>query len=143
VRKHLDRSNLARTGSVTALLLSFFCTSALASNSVKLPCKDASNDLSTPDFPALALNVKHIDHGLIDAAADMKLSPAVPAKEKLPSSALAEIKSSPDSNDVEDTIENDESPAAVSGSPETALRLPGVAEKDQPRFRRQMNRTDI
>jgi hypothetical protein len=43
----------------------------------------------------------------------------------------------------ETASEDDDNGKPVSTPPETALRLPGVSEVDQPHFRSQMYRTDI
>ncbi|MGI9272310.1 MAG: hypothetical protein ACR2QT_11080 [Woeseiaceae bacterium] len=111
--KRFKKSKFALTGGITALLLSVCCSVVLA------------------------------DHGLIDAAADMKDPAAEPTEEKLPSSALAEVKTTSSSEVDEEAVEPDVQATPVSDRPGIAVRLPGVSEKDQPRFRRQMNRTDI
>ena len=74
------------------------------------------------------------DHGL-DSSADIQeqivevplAGPAVP------------------STDADDAAvpEVDEAETPINETPPTATRLPGVSETDQPRYRRQMYRTDI
>ena len=113
--EQLDRSGRFSAGAATALLLGLACSSVFASN----------------------------DHGLTDSAADMNDPASDPTAEKLTSPALVEVAdvSLTDSSDSSSAKEDDAVP--VNDLPETAVRLPGVSEADQPRFRRQMYRTDI
>ena len=125
------------------MLLALSCSPALASSGFKTHCSEATDELPAPEVPVLALDVRLVDHGPIDAAADMNAPAAEPTDEDLPSPALADATSTESTDDTEEIPEKEDKAITVSDPPGTALRLPGVSEKDQPRFRRQMNRTDI
>ena len=141
--KRLSTSNIALTGGIAALLLGLLSGPALASSGFTTHCSEVTADLPSPEIPPPSLSFKLVDHGLIDAAADMKAPAAEPADEKMPSPALAEATTTSATEEVEEEIDDEDTAIPVSDPPGTALRLPGVSEKDQPRFRRQMNRTDI
>ncbi len=66
-----------------------------------------------------------------------------PAAEKITAPALAEVADVNLSDSGESSSAETDVAVPANNLPETALKLPGVAEKDQPRFRRQMYRTDI
>ncbi len=135
----VNKSKITLLSSAVALLLGSWCSSALASNDVTAECEA----LPAVEIPTPSLTFKRTDHGLTDSAADMKDAASEPGSEKVSSPALADA-ASIDSTDTTDTdSEADENAVPVSNPPETALRLPGVSEEDQPRFRRQMYRTDI
>ena len=138
------RSKYALSGATVALLLGTWSTSALASSGFKTHCSEVTHELPAPEIPAPSLNIKLADHGLIDATADMNAPASEPGNETLPSPALADIKnkSAPETANDDNLVE-DAKAVPVSKPSETALTLPGVPEEDQPRFRRQMYRTDI
>jgi hypothetical protein len=116
------------------LLLGFCCSYAVASSNICSDCNqvyDVSDEMSSPALPSPSLNID-----VLDAVADVAVPADETTAENIVSPVLAE--------DVEDDGEaDDRSSGPVTGPPETALHLPGVAEEDQPRFRRQMYRTDI
>lgn len=122
------------------LLLAICSSSVFASSGVISDCDEVTAALSTPALPSPSLNIKVVDHGLVDAAADMQASAVELTAEKMASPALTEDLELTD--DVEESGAEDAS-SPVNDAPETALRLPGVAEQDLPHFRRQMYRTDI
>ena len=78
-------------------------------------------------------------HDEARAQADATIAETVMAAE----AALAEVAdvNLNDGSDSSSAKKDDSVP--LRELPETALRLPGVSEKEQPRFRRQMYRTDI
>jgi hypothetical protein len=125
---------------VTLLFLGFGASSAVASSGI---ITDSDEDTA---LPALApsppsLNMQMVDRGRVDdAAADMRASAVELASDKMASPTLV------DDNELTDDVEDnaaDDASSPVTDTPETALRLPGVAEQDLPHFRRQMYRTDI
>ena len=138
-----DKSKFSLTGAATALLFALSCSPVLASNGFKTHCSEATEELPASEVAVLSLDIRLVDHGPIDAAADMKAPATEPTDEDLPSPALADATTTKSTDDAEEKIENDDKSITVSDPPGTALRLPGVSEKDQPRFRRQMNRSDI
>ncbi len=137
----MERSKFALTGGTTALLLIVCYSSAFASNGFKTHCSEATDQPPTPELPAPSLNVQIVDHGLIEFAADMKAPATEPGAEKITSPALAEVATS--TADSETNKQDKISAVSDSDPLGTALRLLGVSEEDQPRFRRQMYRTDI
>ena len=141
--KQLHRSGRFLAGAATALLLGLTCSTANASNGFKSDCDKVNDALPAVEIPTPPLAIRLVDHGETDSAADMKDPASDPAIEKVTSPALAEVTdvNLNDSSESSSADKDDASPA--SDLPETALKLPGVAEKDQPRFRRQMYRTDI
>ncbi len=141
--KQLNRLGRSIAGAVVALLLTLSVSSALASNEFKPECDEFSDARPDVKIPTRALTIRVTDHGLSNSAADMKDSASDPEDEKVVSPTLAEVADVKlsDSNETSSVEEDDSIP--VNNLPETALRLPGVSAKDQPRFRRQMYRTDI
>ena len=126
----------------TALLLGICCSSAFASSDINADCKEGIERFSDPGLPSLSLNITVVDHGLADAAAGIQALPSEIAAEPIASPALSEDVEFAEGTDPGDA--DDDSVGVPVGSPsETALRLPGVREEDQPHFRRQMYRTDI
>ena len=130
-------------GATSTLLLGLACSSAIASNGFTLDCDEVNEALPAVEIPTPSLVIRAVDHGLTDSAADMKDPASDPGAEKISSPALAEVAdvSLDDSSESSSAEEDDAVP--VNDLPETALRLPGVSEEQQPRFRRQMYRTDI
>lgn len=141
--KRLNRSTHALISSAAVLLIASLSSSALASNGFKSDCDEANDPLPSVAVPAPSLTIVLADHGLTDSAADMKDPAADPGNEELSSPALAEATTSKSQDNSDSETETEEDAVPVSDPPETALRLPGVSEADQPRFRRQMYRTDI
>ena len=123
-----------------ALLLGFCSSAAIASSGVAAGNDEVTDALPAPALPSPSLNIKMTDRGLVSAAADMQASAAELSADKVASPALAE-----DIELTEDQEDDDQGAGGnpVTDAPETALRLPGVAEQDLPHFRRQMYRTDI
>ena len=141
--KQLNRLGRSIAGAVTALLLTLSVSSALASNVFTPECDEFTDASPDVEISTRVLTIRVADHGLSNSAANMKDSANDPADEKVVSPALAEVvdvKLS-DGNETSSVEEDDSAP--VNNLPETALKLPGVSAKDQPRFRRQMYRTDI
>jgi hypothetical protein len=143
VTRRFSKSKFALTGGITALLLGLWTIPALASSGFTTHRSEVTAELPSPEIPRPSLNIKLVDHGLIEAAADMKAPAAEPADEEVPAPALAKVKTTSSTEEVEEDVADENVAIPVSDPPGTALRLPGVSEKDQPRFRRQMNRTDI
>ena len=139
----LDRSN-RYIGSAAALLLGLSCSTAIASNDIKSDCHEINNSPQAFEVPAPSLTIRLVDRGLTESESDMKAPAADPAGEKVTSPALAADTTDTAVSDDEDTGTTDtDTAAAADDLPDTALRLPGVSEKELPRFRRQMYRTDI
>lgn len=143
VAKQLNKSGRLVAGATATLLLGLACSSAFASNGFKLDCDEVNTALAAVEIPTPLLAIRAVDHGLTDSAADKKDPASDPSVEKITSPTLAEVAdvSLNDSSESNSAEEDDVVP--VNGLPETALRLPGVSEKELPRFRRQMYRTDI
>ena len=139
----LAKSKFALAGGTTALLIGLSASPALASSGFITHCSEATDKLSVTTIHEPSLNIQLADHGLIDAAADMKSPAAEPTDEKVTSPALAEATTKSSSEETTEETVDEKNVIPVNDPPGTALRLPGVSEKDQPRFRRQMNRTDI
>jgi hypothetical protein len=130
------RLQLILRGTTASLLLVAWSSFALASSGIETDSKEVSEEPPTPALPSPSLNVDVADHAHIDATAGMGTAAGSPSDEEVARPVLVE--------DVEaDATSDEETAVPVSDPPETALRLPGVAEEDQPRFRRQMYRTDI
>jgi hypothetical protein len=143
VAKQLDKSGRLVAGATLTLLVGLACSSAFASNGIKLDCDEANDTLPAIEIPTPSLVIRAVDHGLTDSAADMKDPASDPGVEKISSPALAEVTDVSLNNSSESSSADEDDAVPVNDLPETALRLPGVSEKEQPRFRRQMYRTDI
>ncbi len=141
--KQQNRLGRSIAGAVTALLLMLSVSSALASNEFKPECDEFTDAVPDVEISTRVLTIRVTDHGLSSSAADMKDSASDPADEKVVSPALAEVVEVKLSDGSETSSVEEDDSAPVSDLPETALKLPGVSERDQPRFRRQMYRTDI
>ena len=141
--KRSTKSKFVLLGGNAALLFAVCCSTALASSGIDSRCSELGTELSSAAAPATKLDIKLADHGLIDAAADMNAPATGPADDEMPSTALAEVSNTASSEVAEKDNNGDDNVLPVSNPPGTALRLPGVSDKDLPRFRRQMNRTDI
>jgi hypothetical protein len=137
-----DRTN-SYLGSAAALLFCLSCSSSFASNVIKSDSDEITDPPATNSSPAPRLTLRTTDHGLTDSVADMKDPASDPAAEKVSSPALAEAADSNADEGAENATTDTDTTVAIDELPETALRLPGVADKDLPRFRRQMYRTDI
>jgi hypothetical protein len=121
-------------------LLGLASSAALASSGINVDCNEVTEDLPRPELPSPSLNITVVDHGLGDVAADIQALPSEISAEQIASPVLSdELELAEDS----ESSDSDSVGVPVSTPPETALRLPGVAEEDQPHFRRQMYRTDI
>jgi hypothetical protein len=143
VAEQLDRSGRLLAATATALLLGLACSSAFASNGFTIDCDAVSESLATIEIQTPSLAIRTVDHGLTDSAADMKDPASNPTSEKITSPALAEVANVGLTDSSESSPANEDDAIPVNSLPETALRLPGVSEEDQPRFRRRMYRTDI
>jgi hypothetical protein len=142
VAKQLHKSGRIFAGATTTLLLGLACSSAFASNGFTVDCDGVNAALPAVEIPTPSLVIRTVDHGLTDSAADMKDPASDPSVEKITSPALAEV-ADVSLSSSESSSADEEAAVPVNDLPETALSLPGVSEKDQPRFRRQMYRTDI
>lgn len=130
------RSPFALAGACGALLFGFWCATASASSGFDVDCNEVTEAPPTPELPTPSLNVQVVDHGLVDASANIAAPPAALSADDMVAPTLVD--------DVADDGEDDDQASGpVSTPPETALRLPGVSEEELPRFRRQMYRTDI
>jgi hypothetical protein len=123
-------------------LLGLASSAALASSGINVDCNEVTEDLPRPELPSPSLNITVVDHGLGDVAADIQALPSEVAAEQIASPVLSDELELAEDSESGDT-DSDSVGVPVSTPPETALRLPGVAEEDQPHFRRQMYRTDI
>lgn len=139
----LHRSGQYLAGATAALLLGLSCSSAFASNGFKSDCEEINDALPEIKIPSPSLTIRRVDHGETDSAADMKDPASDPSAEEIISPALAEVTDVNLIDSSESSSAEDEDVNPVNDLPETALRLPGVSEKELPRFRRQMYRTDI
>ena len=125
----------------TALLLVAWCSPTLAATGVDVECPESerqnrlvATDIELPKLVLPTLKIDVADHG-VDSSADIEdeivdpplTSPAVSSGEEV-DEATTEVK---------------EADATLDDAAPTATRLPGVSETDQPRYRRQMYRTDI
>lgn len=138
--KQLDRSERFLAA---AVLFGLSCSTAFASNGFKSDCDEVNDALPAIEIPSSSLTIRVVDHGLTDSAADMKDPASDPAAEKVTAPTLTEVADVKLSDSGESISAETDDAVPVNDLPETALKLPGVAEEDQPRFRRQMYRTDI
>jgi hypothetical protein len=143
VTDQVDRSERLLAATATALLLGLGCSSAFASNGFTIDCDQVSESLPAIAIQTPSLTLRNIDYGQTDSAADMKDPASDPTAEKITSPTLAEVADVSLTDNSESSSANEDDAAPVNNLPETALRLPGVSEEDQPRFRRRMYRTDI
>ncbi|MEM7432580.1 MAG: hypothetical protein AAF351_11690 [Pseudomonadota bacterium] len=124
----MTRGSSTRRRSITAAVLaSFWCGSVLAANTVEVEvdCDDSELASSAVPAPKFTVTVTEAD---VDGDQDTDIS--------APSSSLtdavnAEEAALEDGTDVETRL------------PADAVRLPGISQENLPRYRRQMNRTDI
>lgn len=135
------------TGSAAAVMFILGCSSAFANNSFKENCPEANDSPPSVEIQSPALVLRTVDLGLTDSSADMKDPASEPSTAEITSSttpALADVAdvSLTDSNETASSVKEDDA-IPSNKLPETALRLPGISEESQPRFRRQMYRTDI
>lgn len=141
--KQLHRLRSFSASAAAAMLFGLSCSSAIASNGFKSDCDEVNDALPAVDIPAPSLTIRVVDHGLTDSAADMKDPATDPAAETIDSRALAEVADVKLNDNGESSATDDDDTMPINNLPETALVLPGVSEKELPRFRRQMYRTDI
>ena len=130
-------------GAVAALLFCLSCSTSFASNAVRSECDDISDLPTAGSSSVSSLTIRLTDHGLTDSDADMKDPASDPSVEKVKSPPLADAVGKKLEKETDETTAEADVTVAVDKLPETSLRLPGVADKDLPRFRRQMYRTDI
>jgi len=143
VEGRLTASNHVLSGAagLFGLLLALCTAPALASSGIDVRCPEAdekreltAEEIATPPQHALpSLTLRVSDHGVDarTAAGDDMIETSLVA----PSVQTAEEAQQSESFDNPDASRDD--------IPPTATRLPGVSATDQPRFRRQMFRTDI
>lgn len=136
--RQLERSQFTVAG-VVVLLLGFFSSSVLASSGVSPDCDEVADEVPDAALPAPSLNIVVVDRGANDATGIQALPTGISVEKNAAPASQDEVELAEDL-DSGDAVE--EIPP-VSTAPETALRLPGVPEEDQPHFRRQMYRTDI
>ena len=124
-----------------ALLLLGWCLPGLAATGVDIKCPESEREnnlvvtdveLPRPAIPLLKIEVT--DHG-VDSEADIEAELVDPP--------LISPAASTSSDEDEATTDVEGADATRNDAAPTATRLPGVSETDQPRFRRQMYRTDI
>ncbi len=137
--RQFERSQFTVAGVAAALLLGFCSSSALASSGVRPDCDEVADQVPEPALPAPSLNIVVLDRGTTDATGIQALPKGMSA-EKIVAPVLQDNTELVDDAESRDSVEES---APVYTSPETALRLPGVAEEVLPHFRRQMYRTDI
>lgn len=142
--ERLHRSKRYIGSATAALLLALSCSSAIAADAIKSACDKISDAPQGVEISDQSLSIKLVDHGPTDSAADMKAPARDPAVEELRSPALTAEAADTSLTEGEDSSAAETDAAVVADDlPETSLRLPGVSEKELPRFRRQMYRTDI
>lgn len=126
---------------ITALLLAAWCSPTIAATGVDVECPETERqnrlvaaDIEMPQLVLPSLSIDVADHGVDSSAAieDEIVDPP------LTSPAVSSGDEAADS-----PTEVKEADATLDEVAPTATRLPGVSETDQPRFRRQMYRTDI
>lgn len=127
--------NVTSATGIAGVLLAVLSVPTLASTGVDVHCPESDNDLNTVEISEQALNpalkIKVADNtvdsedGVADEITDDPAESAKAAAPRLSSSG------------------NDDGTTPRNEAPPTATRLPGVFDSDQPRFRRQMYRTDI
>ena len=134
------KARLSGSGLV-ALLLGGWCLPGFAATGVDIKCPESERednlvvaDVEMPRLPVPLLNIDVADHA-VDSEADIEAEIVDPPLAS-PAASTGNDKDEP-ASDVE------EADAALNETAPTATRLPGVSETDQPRFRRQMYRTDI
>lgn len=133
-------------GGAATLLFGLSCSFVNAANVVKSDSGEISKPPAATASPAPRLTLRMTDHGLTDSASDMNDPASDPTDETVDSPTLAVDSAESqldESSDDTSTDTDTDATVAVDELPDTALRLPGVADKDLPRFRRQMYRTDI
>ena len=126
---------------LAALLLTAWCAPTIAATGVDIECPEsereqklALTDVEIPELVIPALKIDVVDHGVdSDASIDDEI-----VDPPLTSQAVSSSESSDDT-----ATDIDDADVAPEESAPTATRLPGVSDTDQPRYRRQMYRTDI
>ena len=135
-------NNALKSGSgLAALLLAAWCSPTLAATGVDVECPESepqnqlvATNIEIPQLDIPSLKISVADHG-VDSSSDIEDEISDPP---LASPAVTK------GEEVEEAAEETEdADAGVSDTSPTATRLPGVSESEQPRFRRQMYRTDI
>jgi len=120
---------------IAVVLLAGWCAPAIASSGVEVQCPEADNErqLTVAEIAAPSLTIEVAEHGVDSSAAiDDEIDEP---------KALAPVPM-PAEYDDDSVGDKESSPPRIESLP-TATRLPGVAESDLPRLRRQMFRTDI
>jgi len=126
---------------LTSLLLAAWCLPSLAATGVDVECPEtkanialASTELAVPELTNPALELDAADPTGDDSAA---------IEDEIVARPLASPAVSASEQDDERATDVETSDASGNETTPTATRLPGVSATDQPRFRRQMYRTDI
>lgn len=134
------KHTLAHAAGLAALLLAAWSAPLLAATGVDVECpeSDPQNKLvaTEVELPKItpSLKVDVADHG-VDSSADIE--------DEIIDPPLASPAVSQGDEAEESAAEVDEADAGLNETSPSATRLPGVSETEQPRFRRQMYRTDI
>ena len=135
------KNALTRGSALVALLLAAWSAPTLAATGVDVECPESepqntlvATDIEIPQLAIPSLNVDVADHG-VDSSADIEDDITDPPL------ASPAVTSGDDAEDAAADV--DEADTGLNEAAPTATRLPGVSETDQPRFRRQMYRTDI
>ena len=135
-----SKNALASGPGLAALLLLNWCLPGLAATGVDVECPETereSNFVTAVELPTLAIPSLQIDiaeHG-VDSSANIEAEIVDPP--------LASPAANTGSDEDEAATDIEGADATRNETAPTATRLPGVSETDQPRFRRQMYRTDI
>ena len=136
-----SRKALLSGPGLVALLLSGWCLPGLAATGVDVKCPESEREknrvVAEAESPRLAIPLLTID--VADHAVDSEAD--IEAEIVDPPLASPAVNTSSDSDETANDVEDAD--GAINEAAPTATRLPGVSDTDQPRFRRQMYRTDI
>ena len=118
-------SSTHRIGIAAALLAGLWCSSVFAASTVEVDCEETAMNSSEVLAETLTVAVTEAE---VDSNSETEIS--------APSSSLSEAVNAED-------VSLDEVVETEAELPATAIQLPGVSKENMPRYRRQMNRTDI
>ena len=142
VTRLVPSKNALLSGSgITALLLTAWCAPSLAATGVDVECPESERqhklvaaDIELPQLVVPSLKIDVADHGVDSSAA---------IDDEIVDPPLTSPAVSSGDEDHDTSTDVKEADATLDDAAPTATRLPGVSETDQPRYRRQMYRTDI